>query len=786
MKNNIHNKKSALSFLAIPFFIIALLFFVSSARANHRVPLPPGSGGSKSGASGPVDLLTPNGGERLDAGQPYIIKWRQAGEKTIDSVSIHYLKRDQKEELVTLRYFFNPLVIEESFTWRIPERFGDEYESYRIVLRGYKNDAIVAEDKSEGYFSITPPGQPMPEVLSVQLSRSALKAEVLTPNGGESFKQDKVMTIRWTQKYLNFIDIGLVAKDVTDKTSDAEINWIVKDFKIHPNSAEGTYSWQIPKEGDFRDVYYKIYIAGERSNLGAASDVSNDFFTITKDGASTVEVELLEYPETINHGEKGVFTWKQNNVDTISLLYTAKPINEKSVFVPIVEQYPADTTEGAYEWDVPGPGKIPQGYYAVKLVGYIKNRQVSEDVSQTYVWIGEVKAPEYQGTQKIAGKEMLTIETAVKQISQTAVQIDWESKSENFKQGAAAVEYGLTLKYGQSKPFTVGETLRGAILLENLMAGAVYHYRIIEGSLFSADADFGFEGAVTELGYTVLTQDKKGMSVKLQWRGDPGTYSVYFCKDACSDVSRWVKTGETIDTTYLATNDLLENQSGSYWVLRNMSGAFEHGLGVRIAVVNNAQAKGSVVAPSVLESVILKNEEIFKKVKGRILLKVEARGEAYYVSPITWTAYYLGRPEQALAIMRSLGIGITNKDLEKIPVGFGPLTGKDTDADGLSDDMEAALGTNLADKDTDSDGFTDRLELELNTAPTKKGANMPTDKNFAHKHAGKIFLQTERQGQAWYVNPSDGKRYLLGKAADAINIMRSLGVGISNKDFNRL
>ena len=302
----------------------------------------------------------------------------------------------------------------------------------------------------------------------------------------------------------------------------------------------------------------------------------------------------------------------------------------------------------------------------------------------------------------------------------------------------------------------------------------------------SADFSFGFEGAIRELGYTVLNQDKKGMSVKLQWRGDPSTYSVYFCKDVCADVSRFEKIGETIDTAYLAANDLLENQSGLYWVMRNMSGAFEHGLGARIAVVNNAQAKSPVIAPSVSESVIFKNEEMFKRVRGRIMLKVEAAGEAYYVSPITRTAYYLGRPEQALGIMRSLGIGITNKDLEKIPVGIGPLTGGDTDSDGLSDDMEAALGTSITDKDTDSDGFTDKLELELNTSPTKKGANLPVDKNFVSKHKGKFFLQTERQGQAWYLNPSDGKRYYLDKPVDAINSMRSLGIGISNRDFNRL
>jgi hypothetical protein len=41
----------------------------------------------------------------------------------------------------------------------------------------------------------------------------------------------------------------------------------------------------------------------------------------------------------------------------------------------------------------------------------------------------------------------------------------------------------------------------------------------------------------------------------------------------------------------------------------------------------------------------------------------------------------------------------------------------------------------------------------------------------------------EDKGQAWYVNPSDGKKYYLGRPQDAFNVMRNFGQGISNKDF---
>ncbi len=57
-----------------------------------------------------------------------------------------------------------------------------------------------------------------------------------------------------------------------------------------------------------------------------------------------------------------------------------------------------------------------------------------------------------------------------------------------------------------------------------------------------------------------------------------------------------------------------------------------------------------------------------KKLSGKILLRVEAKGEAYYVFPNDLKLYYLGRPADAFSIMREKGLGITNVDLNKIIV----------------------------------------------------------------------------------------------------------------------
>src|SRR5574344_252261 len=53
----------------------------------------------------------------------------------------------------------------------------------------------------------------------------------------------------------------------------------------------------------------------------------------------------------------------------------------------------------------------------------------------------------------------------------------------------------------------------------------------------------------------------------------------------------------------------------------------------------------------------------------------------------------------------------------------------------------------------------------------------------ASQLAGRILLQVESRGEAWYVNPKDLKKYYLGKPDDAYNLMRQLSLGISEKEF---
>jgi len=191
------------------------------------------------------------------------------------------------------------------------------------------------------------------------------------------------------------------------------------------------------------------------------------------------------------------------------------------------------------------------------------------------------------------------------------------------------------------------------------------------------------------------------------------------------------------------------------------------------------------VLASILPTSAMAATTLSVRLSGRILLQVESHGEAWYVNVGDQKRYSLGRPADAFALMRGLGVGISNADLFKIPVAVIPSSAVDSDNDGLPNDLEVSLGTDSSKADTDGDGYDDKTEV-LGGYNPKGSGRIALDSSFTSRNKGKIFLQVEGRGEAWYVDPVGLKRYFLGRPADAFAVMRSLGLGISDLNLSSM
>jgi hypothetical protein len=134
-----------------------------------------------------------------------------------------------------------------------------------------------------------------------------------------------------------------------------------------------------------------------------------------------------------------------------------------------------------------------------------------------------------------------------------------------------------------------------------------------------------------------------------------------------------------------------------------------------------------ILSAGLLPASASKAADLSSTLRGRILLQVESHGEAWYVYPKDSKRYYMVNGAEAYTIMRTLGIGITNKNLDRIKA----------------------------------------------------------DVAFAKTQQGKIFLQVESHGEAYYIDIKGGAHYLKNGDA-AYGIMRELGLGITNRDLDTI
>ncbi len=131
------------------------------------------------------------------------------------------------------------------------------------------------------------------------------------------------------------------------------------------------------------------------------------------------------------------------------------------------------------------------------------------------------------------------------------------------------------------------------------------------------------------------------------------------------------------------------------------------------------------------------------RLKGHILLQVQSRGEAWYVVPTDGKRYYMKDGATAYQMMRKFSLGITDADLAKMP----------------------SVAT---------------------TADMKASASICAGNAFAAGLRGKILLQVQKRGEAWYVDPGKCRIIYMADGSAAYAIMRYLSLGITNADLAQI
>lgn len=139
------------------------------------------------------------------------------------------------------------------------------------------------------------------------------------------------------------------------------------------------------------------------------------------------------------------------------------------------------------------------------------------------------------------------------------------------------------------------------------------------------------------------------------------------------------------------------------------------------------------------------DSKLIKRLAGRILLQVERFGQAWYLDAISLSRFYLADGQSAYSALRKFGLGIKNVDLNKIPVA-----------------LDSALPSNYS------------------------TSTISVSSSLVNRLKGRIVIQVENHGEAWYINPTNGQRYYLANGEAAYQIMRNLSLGISDINIRKI
>ena len=198
-----------------------------------------------------LKVTTPNGGESWTKGKTYTIKWKRGNGDS--RVKIELLKSGKVYKTIKKR-----TGNDGKFRWKIPSSQKTS-KSYKVRITSITKDNVL--DSSNKVFTIT------------KKTSSSAGLKVTSPNGGESWRQESIYTIKWDKVGgANYVKIELYKADELSITIESD------------TKNDGSYSWEIPSTV-LAGSDYKIRVQSIKPN-SSQSDLSDKKFKVRKRRAS--------------------------------------------------------------------------------------------------------------------------------------------------------------------------------------------------------------------------------------------------------------------------------------------------------------------------------------------------------------------------------------------------------------------------------------------------------------------------------------------------------------------
>ena len=160
-----------------------------------------------------------------------------------------------------------------------------------------------------------------------------------------------------------------------------------------------------------------------------------------------------------------------------------------------------------------------------------------------------------------------------------------------------------------------------------------------------------------------------------------GTYDAYMselpsAKPAASAPTSPTPTPVRVDSALVSRLSgyiLLQTQAhGEAWYLNPVSGK-RYYMKDGPAAYQMMRSFGLGVSEADYAKIAADNWTLKSRLRGRIVLRAQAHGEAYYLHPKDLAVHYLKDGGEAYRIMRLYSLGISNADLDKIPSDAIPV-----------------------------------------------------------------------------------------------------------------